>query len=98
MRELFIAEPRVEWASSVGAGMSLEISALVDNRLHLLVTLLARDDDESLWVQVQAGDALVAVPLPLMQKLLNEAVGQVHSEAWYDRRFAAQEGSEAGTE
>jgi hypothetical protein len=85
MREIFVSEPQVDWTSPVGGGLRLEVSTTLDGVVHPLVSVLARDEDESLWVQVEAGDKLVAFPAKLMQQLLSEAVGQVHSEAWHDR-------------
>lgn len=87
MKEAVRPELRREWASVVDGGMQLEISATVDGREHLLVAVLADEQDESLWVQVHAGDTPVQIPLAVLREVLNAAVKEVHSESWYDKNL-----------
>ncbi|MGO4775080.1 hypothetical protein AB4084_06105 [Lysobacter sp. 2RAB21] len=76
---------RTDWASVVVGGMRLEVSATIDGPEHQLVTILADEHDEALWVQVYVGDIAVQIPAALLRKALDDAVGEVHSENWYDR-------------
>lgn len=78
-------ELRTAWASVVDGGMRLEVSATIDGLERQLVTTLADEQDEALWVQVYVGSIAVQVPASLLRKVLDDAVGEVHSENWYDR-------------
>jgi hypothetical protein len=78
-------ELRTDWASVVDGGMRLEVSATIDGLEHQLVTILADEQDEALWVQVYVGDIAVQIPAALLRKALDDAVAEVHSENWYDR-------------
>ena len=80
-------ELRTDWASLVDGGMRLEISAIVDGLGHQLITILADEQDESLWVQVYVGDVAVQIPAKLLRQALDDAIGEVHSENWYDRNM-----------
>ena len=80
-------ELRTVWASLVDGGMRLEISATIDGIGHQLITILADEQDESLWVQVYVGDTAVQIPASLLRKALDDAVGEVHSETWYDHNM-----------
>ena len=73
-------ELRTDWASVVDGGMRLEVSATIDGLEHQLVTILADEQDEALWVQVYVGDIAVQIPAALLRKALDDAVGEVHSE------------------
>jgi hypothetical protein len=72
-------------SSVTGAGLQLEISAIVDGVVHPLLNVLADEDDESLWLQVHCGEQLVQIPLALARRLIDEAPGIVFSEARFDR-------------
>ena len=93
MKKIARPEPQVIWSSPVGDGFQLEISATIDGLLHQLVTIVADDQDESLWAQVSSGDTQVQIPLAVLRDALDAAVGQVHSETWYDKQLPS--GSEA---
>ena len=73
------------WASPVGEGFQLELTATLNGLVHQVVTIVADKKDESIWVQIEAGDFLVEVPISVLRGVLDDAVGQVHSEVWYDR-------------
>ena len=47
--------------------------------------MVADEKDESLWVELEVGDSLVQVPIDAFKKLNESAVGEVHSEAWFQR-------------
>ena len=67
--------------------MQLEISATVDDLGHQLLTIVADETDESLWIKVFAGDTPVQIPFAVVQEALQAAAGEVHSESWYDKNL-----------
>lgn len=81
----------VDKSSVTGAGMQLEISAVVDGVVHPLLNVLADENDESLWLQVLCGERLVQIPLALARQLIEDAPGIVFSEARYEREFQPPE-------
>jgi len=81
------------WTSPVGEGFQLELRTTLKGLIHQVVTIVADEKDESLWAQIESGEFLVQVPISLLRDVLDEAVGEVHSEAWYDRQLPP--GSEA---
>ena len=85
MENILRPEVRSDWVAAVGAGMRLEISATVNGLCHQLVIVLADERDESLWVQVFAGDTAVQIPIDVLQNALKAAVGEVRSENWCDK-------------
>jgi hypothetical protein len=85
MENVLRPEVRSDWFAAVGAGMRLEISATVNGLGHQLIIVLADERDESLWVQVFAGDTAVQIPIDVLQNALKAAVGEVRSENWYDK-------------
>ena len=87
MKNIVRPKLRSDWSSVVGEGMQLEISATIDSLGHQLVTILADEKDESLWVQVYAGDTAVQIPIAILRDALDAAVGEVHSENWYDKHL-----------
>ncbi|MGX5673996.1 hypothetical protein [Thermomonas fusca] len=87
MKKIARPEPQVTWISPVGEGFQLEISATINGLLHQLVTVVADDQDESLWAQVSSGGTEVQIPLAVLRDALDAAVGQVHSESWYDEQL-----------
>ena len=87
MKSIVRPELRSDWSSVVNGGMRLEISATIDGLGHQLVTILADEKDESLWVQVYAGGTAVQTPIGVLRDALDAAVGEVHSENWYDKHL-----------
>ena len=84
--------PEIEslWCSVVDGGMQLELSTIIGNVRHPLLTVVAEDADESLWVEVYSGEVPVRIPLEAVRDALQAAVGQVHSETWYDKNLPAE--------
>lgn len=76
-----------DWAAVMHGGMQFEICAEVDGLEHALVTVVADDADESRWVQVQAGTAVVEIPLAFLREALATADKEVHSETWYQKNL-----------
>lgn len=79
--------PEIEllWLSTVDQGRQLELSAVFGGQRHIIATVVADDKDESLWVELEVGHSLVQVPVDAFKKLLESAVGEVHSETWFER-------------
>ena len=86
MKNVIRPELQIAWTSPVGEGFQLEISATINNLVHQLVVIVA-DEDESLWAQVSVGDCDVQIPLAVLRDTLSSAIGQVHSESWYDKQL-----------
>jgi len=78
-------------SSVVGAGLQLEISARIDGGVCPLLNVLADENDESLWLQIDQGERLVQIPLALARQLIEEAPGVVFSEARYERELLPPE-------
>ena len=76
-----------DFAALLHGGMQYEISAEIDGRVQPLVTVVADDADESRWVRVQAGEAVVEIPLATLREALAAADAEVHSESWYQRNL-----------
>ena len=85
MKKILRPELRSDWSSVVDGGMQLEISATINGLVHQLVTIIADEQDESLWVQVYVNDVAVQIPIETLREALYAAVGEVHSESWYDK-------------
>lgn len=79
-----------DWLATVDNGMQLEISTAVKGIRHPLLTIIADDKDESLWVEIGVGETVVQIPFELIQSTLNAAVDQVHSESWYDKNLPSE--------
>jgi len=79
--------PEVEllWLSTVDQGRQLELSTKFGGLGHTIATVVADDKDESLWVELEVGHSLVQVPIDTFKKLIEAAVGEVHSETWFKR-------------
>ncbi len=71
--------------SGVDPGNKMELSAEIDGLVWDLVSVVADDGDESLWVQVYAGEHLVQIPAQTVYALLAAAKEQVHSETWFEQ-------------
>jgi hypothetical protein len=76
-----------DWAAVLHGGLQYEISAEVDGAIQPLVKVVADDADESRWVQVQAGAAVVEIPIAYLRDALAAADAEVHSESWYQRNL-----------
>lgn len=82
-----VIRPKIQsdWFSEVGGGMRLELSSELNGVSHQLLTILADDIDEELWVELYVEGKAVQVPLATVKAALEDALGSVHSEAWYDK-------------
>ncbi|MDR2334603.1 MAG: hypothetical protein LBE61_14085 [Burkholderiaceae bacterium] len=78
-------DTRLQWFGTVDAGKQLELFAEIDGIGHPLMTIVASDLDESLWLEFEAGQHFVRVPLAIVREMLDAAPGNVHSEAWYEK-------------
>ncbi|MCD0259626.1 hypothetical protein JWH11_17570 [Xanthomonas melonis] len=74
------------WLSEPDGGLSLQLSACVDGSEQALVTVSADPQDDTLWVTLPSGDAVVQVPLATLRQLLEVASEEVHSANWFARQ------------
>ena len=81
--------PEIRLARLTGGdhGNMMALSADIDGVVWDLVTVVADDKDESLWVQVYVGETLVQMPIKIVQAMLNRARKEVHSETWFERNI-----------
>lgn len=84
-------DTRLQWFGAVDAGKQLELFAEIDGKGHSLITVVASDLDESLWLEFEAGHHLVRVPLSRVREMLEVAPGNVHSEAWYEKNLYSKQ-------
>ena len=82
-----ISRPEIElqWLGTVDQGKQLEISATIDDVVHAIATIVADGDDESLWFEVYVNDQVVQIPINKVREALDMAIGEVHSEEWYEK-------------
>ncbi len=82
-----IVRPKTEllWFSTVDQGKNLEINAVIDDVSYSLATVVADEEDESLWFEVCVDGKIVQIPIETVREALNAAPGNVHSESWYER-------------
>ena len=79
-------EIRLARLSGPDHGNKMELAAEIDGAIwNELITVVADDRDESLWVQVHVGETLVQMPLQIVQVLLDRAKKEVHSETWFEQ-------------
>jgi hypothetical protein len=82
-----VVRPKIEllWFSTVDQGKQLELNAKIDGVPYPLATVVADEQDESLWLEIRVDDMIVQVPLATIHEALVAAPGNVHSEAWYEQ-------------
>ena len=78
-------ESKLQWFGTVDQGKQLEIAVDVNGVAHVLATVIADEQDESLWVEFYIGSDIIQIPITQVQRALSLAIGEVHSEAWYER-------------
>jgi len=88
--------PKIEllWLGTVDQGKQLEVNAAFDGVSHSLVTIVADNTDESLWLEVYVGDNAVQIPLDIIKDAISAAPGEVHSESWYDESLYSDKDSQ----
>jgi hypothetical protein len=79
-----------QWLGTVSEGKQLELFSEIDGIGHSLVTIVADDSDESLWVEIYIGENIVQIPLELIRNTIESASGEVHSETWYEKNVYSQ--------
>lgn len=84
-RTVIRPEVRLQWFNTVDAGRQLELFADIDGIGHSLMTVVADDLDESLWIEFEAGHHLVQVPIARIAEMLATAPGEVRPETWYEK-------------
>jgi hypothetical protein len=83
-----------QWFLSVDEGRRLEVVAVGDRGRSMhdveypLLTVLADEETEELWVELYTSKGAIHVELAALRAALELAVGEVHSDAWCQRRAA----------
>ncbi len=79
------------WFGTVDDGKKLLVNATLDGKSYDLATIVADDKDESLWFEIYVGEKIVQIPLHVIQKAIESASGEVHSESWYEKNIYSKE-------
>lgn len=87
MKRIIRPELRSYWCSVADEGLQFEISAGIDGLEHQLVTILADEQDESLWVEIYVNDIAVQIPIETLRDAIDAAIGGVRPESWYDKNL-----------
>lgn len=82
-RKVVRPEARLQWVGTVDAGRQLELFADIGDMVYPLLTVVADDTDESLWLEFKAEEHLVQIPVARILEMLEAAPGEVRSETWY---------------
>jgi hypothetical protein len=92
-----ILRPDIEllWLGTVDQGRQLEFNTVIEGVSWPLATIVADEQDESLWFEVYVDGRTVQIPLALVQEALDAAPDGVHSEAWYEASGIYDEGQSA---
>jgi len=81
-RTVIRPEVRLQWVGSVATGKQFELFAGIAGIGHSLLTVAADDSDESLWLEFDAGQHIVQIPVARIVEMLEAAPGDVRSETW----------------
>lgn len=73
---------RVDWVGTVDQGRRLEISAEFNNTAYGLLSFIADEMDESLWVEFFIEGKCVQIPYAVLVDAVNITPDGVHSEVW----------------
>lgn len=89
-----ILRPDIEllWLGTVDQGRQLELNTVIAGTSYPLATIVADEQDESLWFELEVDGMTVQIPLATVQEALSAAPDGVHSEAWYEARERLDEG------
>ncbi|MBU6955937.1 hypothetical protein [Hahella sp. HN01] len=82
-----IIRPKTEilWLGTVDDGKKLLITSEIEGVSYDPVTITADDEDESLWFEIVVNDYVVQIPISVVQKAIESASDEVHSESWYEK-------------
>lgn len=85
--------PKAEllWFGTVDEGKKLVINSVFDNVSWDLVTISADDQDESLWFEIEVDGKIIQIPLDQIKEAIDAALGEVHSESWYEKNVYPDE-------
>lgn len=70
---------------SVDEGRQLELSYEIGESFWQLASVVAADNDESLWFQIHMDERIVQIPLQVVEALIEAAKTEVHSETWFEQ-------------
>ena len=74
-----------------GGGLSLEVSAEVNDLLYEIFAVVADEEDDTLWVEFYVEDYLVRLPYEEVKRAIDLAPSRVFSGSEYHRMKARGE-------
>lgn len=77
----------LQWFASVDQGNTFEMCAKIEDVNYPLLSIIADDTDESLWLKFESGKHLVQIPIRHVMEMLEDASKGVHSENWYEKNI-----------
>jgi hypothetical protein len=82
-----IIKPKTEilYLGTVDQGKQLAINFSDSTTSYDVLTILADDKDESLWIELEVGNSLVQIPIEIVERAIKLAREDVHSESWYEK-------------
>lgn len=85
-----------QWVGTPDNGCELEVLADFNAPIngysaHVLMSIFAHDEDESLWCEMRLGDHLLEIPFDVLAKIVQAAPEGVHSETWYEKNGDSKE-------
>ena len=78
---------RVDWVATPDQGRRLEISAESKGTAYELLSVVADEVDESLWIEFFVEGKCVQIPYSVLVDAVNIAPSGVHSEVWYEKHI-----------
>jgi len=62
-------------------------TALTNGVTYSVATIRADESDETLLLEIYTEEGIVQIPVSELQRVLNMAAGEVHSEHWYENNI-----------
>ncbi len=82
-----IIKPKTEilFLGTQDQGKQLAINFSNSTTSYDVLTILADEGNESLWVELIVENKLVQIPIEVVEKAIELAKEEVHSESWYEK-------------
>ena len=97
MKTKRLGKINLQWFGSVDQGKQLELIAAdskgkeAEGYPYPLATIIADDSTEELFLELNLGEEAVQIPVEEVKKAFLAAVGEVHSEKWYEKNVYPKE-------
>jgi len=88
---------KLQWFGSVDQGKQLELIAAdskgkeIEGYPNPLATIVADESTEDLLLELYFGEEAVQIPVEEIKMSFEAAVGEVHSEKWFERNVYPKE-------